>query len=134
MFYEYAITTRKTRQPITRQHYEDYLNHLGDRDRMNYYDKASEKVIRKGGLGDVGNVNYEEERGLHVHYLLRTDRPITSDNLYTYSPSKYGWNHKAVPIFNRDGWIAYCEKGIKKNEDQEPFKEEPFNMPTKKLF
>jgi hypothetical protein len=135
MFYEYAITTRKTRQPITKQHYEDYLSHLGDIDRHNYYDKASMKVIRKGGLGDVGNVNYEETKGLHVHYILKTDHPITSDNLYYYSPSKHGWNHKAVPIFNRSGWISYCEKDkIKKSEDNEPFKDQQIDMPLKKLF
>lgn len=98
--YEYAITARKTRKPILKEHYEDYFGYLSD-------------------IGEVGNVNYENTRGIHVHFILSCKCKI---NYKILKPTKYGWNIKAVPIYNRDGWVSYCEKdlmGLKPLSDKE---------------
>lgn len=130
--YEYAITSRKTRQPITVEHYEDFLSHLGDISRNDEYDGRGRR-IRVGGLGDVGNVNYEEEKGLHVHYILKTNRPITSNDLYKYH-APHGWNHKAIPIFNRRGWLAYIRKNQRPPEELEHPETDNIIPPRRKLF
>ncbi len=88
MNFQYAITAKKTRKPITQQHYLDYLDYLTD-------------------LGKVGNVNFEDTRGLHTHFILQTTSKLDFNKL---KPTKYGWNVKAIPIYNRKGWIKYCRK------------------------
>lgn len=87
--FEYAITVKKTRKPVSHQHYCDYL------------DKMKEK-------GQIGNVYFELTRGLHLHYTLRSDKPI--DCKKPYKPSKHGWNIWSVPIYNSQGWNTYCRK------------------------
>lgn len=86
--YTYAVTSKKTRQPVTQQHYLDYLDSLKD-----------EYAIY--------NVNFETTRGLHVHYMLTSHTKLDFKDLYK---TKYGWNHKAVPIYNRTGWESYIRK------------------------
>lgn len=88
--FEYAITARKTRKPVLKEHYEDYLSYIGD-------------------IGEVGNVNFETTRGMHCHFILKTDKKV---NYRSLRPTKYGWNVKAVPIYNREGWISYSEKDL----------------------
>lgn len=85
---EYAITAKKTRKPILKEHYMDYLDKISD-------------------LGTIGNVNFETTRGLHTHFILRTPDKLDYKKLY---PTKYGWNVKAVPIYNRKGWKKYIRK------------------------
>lgn len=91
--YRYAITSRKTRQPITKQHYLDYLDSLKDN-------------------GRICNVVFETERGLHVHYVLETKTPLKTNELYK---TRFGWNHKSVPIYNEKGWKKYCRKDFQDN-------------------
>lgn len=88
--YEYAVTARKTRKPVLKEHYEDYLGYIGD-------------------IGEIGNVNFETTRGIHCHFILRTKKKLNYKQL---RPTKYGWNVKAVPIYDREGWISYSEKDI----------------------
>lgn len=117
----YAITMRKTRKPITKQHYLDYLNYCTD-------------------LGDVGNVNFEQTKGMHIHFMLKTKKTINYNKL---RPTKRGWNCKVVPIFNKRGWIKYCKKDNANNEElnkevhkqyENAEEEEYIEMPTKNLF
>lgn len=84
----YAITAKKTRGVISKIHYEDYLGYISD-------------------LGSVGNVNYETTRGLHLHFVLLTKDKLDYSKL---KPTKYGWNIKAVPIYDMDKWISYIQK------------------------
>ena len=90
--FDYAITSVKTRNPKSREHYIDYLNALTDD-------------------GVVSNVNFETTRGLHIHYILTTTYELKPHHLYK---TKHGWNHKIVPIFNKAGWVRYSEKDINK--------------------
>lgn len=85
---EYAITIRKTRRPVTKQHYYDYLDKIAD-------------------LGSIGNVNFETKKGLHTHFILKTALRLNYNDL---RPTKRGWNAKAVPVYNRKGWISYSRK------------------------
>lgn len=85
---QYAVTARKTRNPITIQHYEDYLGKISD-------------------LGEVGNLNYEYEKGLHIHFLVRSNERV---NYKDFRPTKRGWNVKVVPVYNEHGWIRYVNK------------------------
>lgn len=89
----YALTVKKTRKPITLALYEDYLTWL------------SKKV-------HVGNVNYEDTRGLHIHLVIQSEEEFPYNEL---KMEKYGWSYKMVPIYNHDGWIHYIEKDTKKD-------------------
>lgn len=89
---EYAITVKKTRNPISIQDYINYLDYLK-------------------GMYNIGNVNIETTRGLHLHFIISCVK-LDFKSLY---PAKYGWNVKAVPIFYKEGWIKYSEKDLKKN-------------------
>lgn len=91
---DYAITVKKTRNPITQQHYLDYLDKLSD-------------------SGKISNVYFETTRGLHCHFMLTTEEPL--DYKKTLYPTKRGWNAKAVRVYRRDGWIRYCRKDYEKN-------------------
>lgn len=93
MNYQYAITAKKTRKPISQTHYLDYLDYITD-------------------LGKVGNVNFETTKGLHTHFILKCEEKLDYRKL---KPTQYGWNVKAVPIYNRKGWIKYCRKDNLKN-------------------
>lgn len=103
----YAITARKTNKPISKVHYLDYLNKLTD-------------------IGAVGNVNFETTRGLHCHFIIKT---ISKTSFDKFRPTKRGWNVKAVPIYDRKGWIRYCRKDHEENKelnddpDQQPISE-----------
>lgn len=92
----YAITAKKTRKPVSQEHYENYLSYCTD-------------------LGEVGNVNYERTRGLHIHFIIKTERL----DYKRLKPTKYGWSVKAVPIYNYQGWIQYIEKDNAKLSDEE---------------
>lgn len=108
--YRYAITSKKTRQPITKQHYLDYLDALSDD-------------------GRVCNVNFETTRGLHVHFVLETTKPLRQSQLYK---TQYGWNHKSVPIYNEKGWRKYCRKDHEDNIElnaQLPYDEDLIDDP-----
>lgn len=87
--FEYAITVKKTRKPVSHQHYCDYLDKMKD-------------------FGKVGNVYFELTHGLHLHYKIRTDERL--DYKKMYKPAKHGWNIKAVPVWNPEGWHKYCRK------------------------
>lgn len=86
--FTYAVTAKKTRSPISEQHYIDFLNYITD-------------------LGEVGNVNYETTRGLHVHFVLKTKTRLDYNKL---KPTRYGWSVRAVPVYDINRWIQYCEK------------------------
>lgn len=88
-----AVTVKKTRKPIEIQNYIDYLKYIKPQ-------------------FNIQNVNIETTRGYHLHFIIKSDTDINFKDLY---PSKYGWNIKAVPIYNREGWIKYCEKDFIKN-------------------
>lgn len=115
----YAITVKKTRKPILREHYLDYLDKLSD-------------------TGEIGNVNFETTKGMHIHFIIKTKGTLDYSKLY---PTKYGWNAKAVSLFNRGGWIRYCRKDQSINqeintpkvypEDSEEYidKDDPNNFP-----
>lgn len=107
---EYAITARKTVKPITKNHYFDYLDKIGD-------------------LGEIGNVNFETTKGLHCHFILKTKTKISNDSI---RPTKRGWNCRKVPIRNHNLWKAYCRKDRELGENDPP--EEEFKMPTKCMF
>lgn len=125
---QFAMTAKKTRQPITAEHYLDYLDYCTD-------------------LGKVGNVNFETTRGLHIHFILEVKDKLDFKKL---KPTKYGWNVKAVPIYNPKGWNKYSRKDhrqnktynnlVKKYQLQDSDTEieiddmDGFIMPTKKLF
>lgn len=111
---DYAITAKKTRQPITVEHYKDYLDYLGD-------------------LGEVANVKFEQTRGLHIHFVLRTKERLDYRLLL---PTKYGWNVKSVPIYNLRGWDLYCRKDVQFNEPNNKYIEKffPSKPVVKKLF
>lgn len=86
--FRYAVTVRKTRKPMIIDSYFDYLDALSDH-------------------CTILNVNFEETRGLHVHFTCESNRPMVySDFIFT----KYGWNVKFVPIYNLHGWFKYCRK------------------------
>lgn len=121
---EFALTVKKTRKPVTEQHYYDYLNYLSDY------------------VTDIGNVRFEKTRGLHIHCIIKTDKYFDFKLL---KPEKFGWNAMAVPIYNRAGWIRYARKDEKENgipeheykddlidDDIQEHIENP--LPTKKLF
>lgn len=124
MKFSYAITAKKTRKPITKTHYLDYLDYLTDH-------------------GKVGNVNFETTKGLHTHFVLKCDEQLDYNKL---KPTKHGWNVFAVPLYNRKGWIRYIRKDNEDNKElnrdvKELYEEdeyiediEPFKMPTKRLF
>lgn len=95
MPFEYAVTAKKTRLPIEKVHYLDYLNKITD-------------------LGKVGNVYFETTKGLHVHFKVITDTKLNYKKL---TPTKRGWNVKAIPIYNNKGWLTYCRKD---HEEQVP--------------
>lgn len=84
----YAVTARKTTKPITKEHYFDYLDKIGD-------------------LGEIGNVNFEAKKGLHVHFILDSGKKVSYSK---FRPTKRGWNVKAVPIYDKKYWIAYSRK------------------------
>lgn len=94
-FYEYAITAKKTRNPVLKEHYLDYLDYLTDK-------------------GTVADVYFETTRGLHCHFKLRC---ISKLDYNILKPTKYGWNVKAVPIYNKSGWLKYCRKDFIKNQE-----------------
>ena len=110
----YAITARKTNKPITQAHYEDYLNAISDK-------------------GSVGNVRYEEKRGLHCHYTIKSDNII---NYNTMRPTKRGWNVKVVPVYNMEGWISYINKHSCEDKEDVRFLPDEMDMSklTKSLF
>lgn len=122
----YAMTAKKTRKPISSQHYLDYLDYCSD-------------------LGKVGNVNFEDTRGLHIHFVLDTKDKLDYRKL---TPTKYGWNIKAVPIYNPKGWKLYCRKDYEKNKELNELvkgyetddtiisidSDDGFKIPTKNLF
>lgn len=120
--YHYAITIRNTRKPIDRESYQVYLDWLSDR-------------------GDVSHVHFESNRGLHCHAQCWTPREFSFDDWYMaglvvngkLQPKFRGWNVKAVPIFNTEGWIKYCEKEQLKFEDQITYSP-PCPIPTRRLF
>ena len=110
---QYAVTARKTNKPITEQHYQDYLRSIS-------------------GKGEIGNVNYENKRGLHVHFVIESDSII---NFNTLRPTKRGWMVKVVPIYNMKGWISYINKPHDEKYDV-TFHKDEFDMTklTKSLF
>lgn len=91
---KYAVTTKKTRKPISKEHYLDYLDSLTD-------------------IGKVYNVVFETTKGLHIHFVLEVQDKLDFKTLYR---TKYGWNHMAVPLYNPKGWTRYCRKDFKENE------------------
>ena len=93
---DHAVTIKKTRNPITQKHYLDHLD-----------------ILNKT-VGKVGNVAFETTRGLHCHFTIKTDGKLNYQNL---KPEKYGWNAKAVPIYNKVGWVSYCRKDYKENKE-----------------
>jgi len=84
----YACTARKTTNPITKQHYLDYLDKISD-------------------LGTISCVNFEETKGLHCHFTITVQGKLDYN---TMRPTKKGWNVKVVPIYDRQGWIRYSRK------------------------
>lgn len=90
---DYAVTVKKTRKPIEIKNYIDYLKFISPQ-------------------FNVQNVNIEDTRGYHLHFIIKSDSVIDFKGLY---PAKYGWNIKCIPIYNRNGWIKYCEKDFMKN-------------------
>lgn len=122
----FAITSKKTRNPISQEHYLDYLDSLSE-------------------LGTVMNVAFETTRGLHVHFVLETVHDLSKKDSKLYR-TKYGWNHLAVPVYYQTGWTNYSRKDFKKNKElneqskryaDDDFSDDmstPFKMPTRKLF
>jgi len=86
-----ALTLRKTRKPITLSDYVTYIKWLNDNDYI------------------VGNVHYEDTKGLHLHGVISHKRgiPILQKNL---KRDKYGWNVYLVPLYKPEGWANYCKK------------------------
>lgn len=91
--FEYAITVKKTRKPVNIDEYANYLNYIKD-------------------MFTFGNVHIETTKGLHIHFLLTSQKRITYSDLYI---QKHGWSIRAVPIYNRQGWTAYSSKDFLKN-------------------
>lgn len=108
--FTYAVTVRKTRGVVTRSHYEGYLSWLSQR-------------------GIIGNVNYESTRGLHVHFLIDAWQRLDKRD-FLYEPR--GWSIRHVPIWDRKGWVKYCEKDKPKFIDDDP--PSPSPVPTHNLF
>lgn len=102
----YAVTVKKTRKPITKQHYLDYLDKLSD-------------------SGKLANVYFEDTKGLHCHFTMKLKGRLDYKTLY---PTKYGWNAKAVPIYNRKGWIDYCRKDHQKMKETNKDVQELYDM------
>ena len=110
----FAVTSRKTNKPISKIHYLDYLNACTDK-------------------GKIANVNFETTRGLHCHFIIKSDNDLKHNDL---RPTKRGWNVKVVPIYNMNGWIKYCRKDHEENKDlneNNPY-EDDYIMPDRKLF
>lgn len=128
---DYAVTVKKVRKPISIAHYTDYLSWLSQ-------------------FGEIGNVNFETTRGLHVHFEFMAKKIFQRRDWYEYE--KHGWNVRAVPVYFRHGWTKYSEKDShlsdsKENKkeyerkflnDDEPSEDETGEtddvLPTKKLF
>lgn len=91
--FEYALTVKKTRNPINIDEYASYLSYIKD-------------------MFNVANVNIETTRGLHIHFLLTSEKRLIYKDLYI---QPRGWSIKAVPIFNRRGWDIYTQKDLLKN-------------------
>lgn len=89
----YAITLKKTRGVPRVSDYEDYLAWL----RENSF--------------EVMNVNYEVTRGLHIHFVLSSEE----EGYPNIKKEPHGWHIKCVPIWDRDGWVAYSEKDKSKD-------------------
>lgn len=85
----YALTLKKTRKPILLTDYEDYLTWLQDRGYK------------------VTEVNYEDTKGLHVHFILSAPAELIYGQL---KRDPYGWSIRFVPIYNRTGWMKYITK------------------------
>lgn len=108
MTHKYAITVVKTTLPKTKDHYYDYLDSIDS-------------------MGFLGNVYFEETKGLHIHFLMKTGIRLDYKQLY---PKKKGWSIKAVPVYDEAGWEAYCRKDT---DDPLP-NEYVYKMPKKRLF
>lgn len=108
----FAVTARKTNRPITEEHYNDYLNSISDK-------------------GEIANVNFETKRGLHVHFVIKSDNII---NFNTMRPTKRGWMVKVVPIYDMKGWISYINKPNDEKVHNESRDEMDMSKLTKKLF
>lgn len=88
----FAITLKKTRNPIRAVDYFDYLD-----------------VLK--GMYDVNNVNFEDTKGLHCHFIIKSRQGINFKDLYL---QKYGWSLRVVPIYDLDGWKKYIRKDSEK--------------------
>lgn len=84
----YAVTLRKTRKPIWLSDYEERLK----------------------DFPGTSNLNYEEDRGLHVHFVITVEDPLEYSALV-----RRGWNVQFKKIYDYDGWQEYSEK--KKSND-----------------
>lgn len=93
--FEYAVTSKKTRNPIVLDDYFSYLEYLKQ-------------------YGEISNVFVETTKGLHIHYVLTMDKRLDYNLL---KHVKYGWSHKAVPIYNKQQWLMYIKKDSTKNEE-----------------
>lgn len=90
----YAVTVKKTRAPVSIEHYLDYLDYCQD-------------------LGTPSNVYVEDTRGLHIHFVLEATKGRI--DFKKLKPEKYGWNVKAVPVYYDQGWKKYCRKDFERN-------------------
>lgn len=94
MVYYYSFTLSKVRGDRKLSDYEDYL------DKLNL---------------EVHNKVYEENKGLHVHCMIRSARRVTKKQCKLYP---YGWSLKLIHLqtFSDIGaWIHYCLKHYEDN-------------------
>lgn len=90
----YALTISKVRGDRKVSDYEDYLDKLGL---------------------EIHNKVYEEDKGLHVHCMVRSDKRVTQKQCKLHP---YGWSIKLVQLKTLTDlgvWIHYCLKHYSDN-------------------
>lgn len=97
--YYYALTLRKTRQPIEYLHYEMYV----------------EKLLKKlKNTIEVIEAHYETTQGLHYHAMVASLYKLRPKDLRL---EKYGWSFQCNEVTHYDGWMNYIRKDITKQKE-----------------
>ncbi len=101
---KYAVTLKQTRRVPTVCSYESYLTFL-----------RSQGYV-------CTNVNYEETRGLHIHFIVQ------SEGYPDLKMENHGWHIKCAEVWDLDGWISYSEKDKKESIRAKHIQEELHEM------
>jgi len=101
--YYYALTIKKTRQPIF---LTDYM--------------PSVSLLKKhiGKINDqYCEIHFENTKGLHYHAYISTKRKCSTQSLYKVLKMGWGWRFECEECRNKDAWLQYIRKDHKKEED-----------------